>query len=143
MKRSSSHSCFSHRYGGNFSSSVNERTAIRHRTEAVSGHNHRELTRKTAQRLEQLCFSSDVQGTGCFIQNQQRWTVVKRARKTNALALAARKADTALSDIRAKAIMQFCFDEVEYLRHSTSFTQSGLIDLFGRQTKRDVARNRV
>ena len=39
--------------------------------------------------------------------------------------------------------MQFCFDEVEYLRHSTSFTQSGLIDLFIRQTKRDVACNRI
>src|SRR5438128_10098835 len=69
--------------------------------------------------------------------------MIKRARKTNALTLPAGKADTALSDVRAKAIMQFCFDEVQYLRHSASFTQSGMIDLFVRQTKRDVARNRI
>src|SRR5437867_3283475 len=69
--------------------------------------------------------------------------MVKRARKTDALTLPAGKADTALSDVRAKAIMQFCFDEVEYLRHSTSLPQSGVSDLVVRQTKRDVARNRI
>src|SRR5438093_11509902 len=69
--------------------------------------------------------------------------MVKRARKTDALTLPAGKADTALTDVRAKAIMQFCFNEIEYLRHGTNFTQSGVIDFFIRQTKRDVARNRV
>src|SRR5919198_2431475 len=69
--------------------------------------------------------------------------MVKSARKTDALTLAAGKTNTALSDVRGKAIVQFCFDEVEYLRHSTSFMQRGLIDLFVRQTKGDVARDRI
>jgi hypothetical protein len=41
--------------GGNrrdFISQVNQLIAILHRTEAVSGHNHRQLTRKSTQRLE-------------------------------------------------------------------------------------------
>jgi hypothetical protein len=40
-----------------------------------------------AQRFKQLCFSSDVERACCFVQNQQRRTVVKGACKTDALAL--------------------------------------------------------
>src|SRR3954452_12729345 len=69
--------------------------------------------------------------------------MVKRARKTDALALPARKADATFAHRRVKSVRQFGFDELEYLRHNTSFTQLGLVDLFVRQTKGDVARNRI
>src|SRR5947208_10899444 len=69
--------------------------------------------------------------------------MVKRTRKTDPLALPARKADATFADGGVEAIRQSCFDELEYLRHSTSFTQLDMIDFFVRQTKRDVARNRI
>src|SRR4029453_6272337 len=69
--------------------------------------------------------------------------MVKRGRKTDALTLSAGKAHAALTDVRIKAIAQFRFNEVQYLRHSTSFAQPRAVDLLIWQTKRDVARNRV
>src|SRR4051794_13750256 len=69
--------------------------------------------------------------------------MVKRTRKTDPLALPARKPDATFADRCVEAIRQFGFDELEYLRHSTSFTQLDIIDFFVRQTKRDVARNRI
>src|ERR1700757_4368561 len=69
--------------------------------------------------------------------------MVKGACKTDALALAAREADTAFPHIRLKAIRQFRFDEVEQLRDGASFAQTRRIDLIVRQPKRDVARDRV
>src|SRR5213594_2252164 len=69
--------------------------------------------------------------------------MVKRARKTDALALAAGETDAALADLRVKAAWQFRFNELEDLRHGTGFTQMHQIDLIIRQTKRDVARDRV
>src|SRR6266511_1443560 len=45
---------------GGFITQINQLVAICHRTKAVSGYDHGELTRKTAQRVEQLCFSRHV-----------------------------------------------------------------------------------
>ena len=69
--------------------------------------------------------------------------MVKRTRKTDPLALPARKADATFADRGVEAIRQFRLDELEYLRYSTSFTQLDMIDFFVRQTKCDVARNRI
>src|SRR6266446_3717306 len=106
-------------HGAGHFAQVNQLIAICHSAEAVSSHNHSELAGKTAQRLKQLCFRRDVECAGCFVQNQQRWTVIKCTRKTDPLTLPARKADTALANVRLKTIVQFRFNEVEYLRHST------------------------
>src|SRR5204863_2921041 len=76
-------------------------------------------------------------------QDQQRRTVVKRARKTNALPLPARETHTAFTHVRVEAKWQISFNEVEYLRHGASFTQPRGIDLVIQQAKRDVARDRI
>src|ERR1700756_4376838 len=55
--------------------------------------------------------------------------MVKSGRKTDALTLPAGKADTALSDVRAKAIRQFCFVG------SKNFRKVGAKGGFGRQTR--------
>ena len=55
--------------GGNrrgFISQVDQLIAVRHGAEAVSGHDHREPTRETAERIEQFCFSRHVQRACCF-----------------------------------------------------------------------------
>src|SRR5215469_11282112 len=69
--------------------------------------------------------------------------MIKRARKTDSLPLAARKADTAFPYTCVKALRQFRFDKLEYLRHSTSFPQLGGIDLLVLHTKRYVTRDGV
>src|SRR5947207_1705282 len=117
--------------------------AILQSAEPVRSHNHGELAGKAEQRLKQLSFRRDVQRAGCFVQNQQRWTMIKRASKTDPLTLPARKADAALANFRLKAVAQIRFNEVQYLRHTASFAQAHGIDLLIRQTKRDVARDRV
>src|SRR5205807_7571306 len=94
-------------------------------------------------RLKQLCFSRYVQCAGRFIQNQQRRTMVKRARKTDALPLAAGKSDTTFPDVRVETIAQFRFNNVEYLRHVASFAQARSIHLIVRQANCDIARDRI
>src|SRR5215813_5604923 len=120
---------------------VNQLIAIRYSAGAMSGHDHRELAAETAQRVEQFCFGRHIECARCFVQDQQRWTMVKRACKTDPLTLPARKADTSFAYIRIKPMRQFRFDEIEDLRHRASFAQARGIDLLIRQTKRDVARN--
>ena len=71
------------------------------------------------KQFEDFRLRDHIQRAGCFVQNQQRWTMIKRASKTDPLTLSARKADTALANFRLKAIGQFRFNEVEYLRHGT------------------------
>ena len=66
--------------------------------------------------------------------------MVKRARKTNALALAARKTNTALPHEGIKAVRQFDFNEFEQLRHGASFAQLRRIDLSVQQAECDIAR---
>src|SRR5206468_12830661 len=86
---------------------------------------------------------SHIRCTCRFVENQQWWTVVKRARKADALALAARETDTALPHDRVKAGRQIRFDEVEYLCRRTRLAQPHRINLVIRQAKRDVARDGV
>ena len=69
--------------------------------------------------------------------------MVKRARKTDALPLAAGKSDTTFPDVRVETIAQFRFNNVEYLRHVASFAQARSIHLIVRQAKRDIARDRI
>src|SRR5215471_3487281 len=109
----------------------------------MRGDDHREFSAEAAQCIEQLCFGRHIEGTSCFVQNQEGRPMIKSARKTDPLALPAGKANAALAHTRIKPISQFCFDEVEYLRHRTSFTQSGVIDFLVWQTKCDVASNRI
>ena len=65
--------------------------------------------------------------------------MIKRARQTDALALAARKPNTPLPDERVKTGGHFRFDKVEYLCGRACFTQSRWIDLIVGQAKRHVA----
>ena len=60
MRNAQLHSAWSRRNNGDLISQIDQLIAIRHRAEAVSGHDHGELTRKTAERVEQLCFSRHV-----------------------------------------------------------------------------------
>ena len=69
--------------------------------------------------------------------------MVKRARKTDALALPAGKANTSLSHVRLKPVRQFGFNQVEDLCHCASFAQPRRIDLIVRHPKRDVARDSI
>src|SRR6266550_6271907 len=69
--------------------------------------------------------------------------MVKGARKADALALPARKTNTALPHDRIKAVTHFRFNEVEYLCRGTRLAQPHRINLVIRQAKRDVARDCV
>jgi hypothetical protein len=62
-------------------------------------HDHSELAYQTSQRLKELRFSRHVQHAGCFIENQQQWTMVKGSRKTDAVALPAGKTNTPLAHV--------------------------------------------
>src|SRR4051794_15407006 len=69
--------------------------------------------------------------------------MIERARKTDPLALPARKTNTPLPHDRIKTLRQFDFNEFEQLRHDASFSQSGRVDLSVRQAECDIARNGI
>src|SRR4029453_4164272 len=70
-------------------------------------------------------------------------TMVKSARQTDALALAAGEPDPALPSVRIKPIWQFVLNEVEDLSHRASFAQACRINLIVGQAKSNVPRDCV
>src|SRR6266403_4410280 len=69
--------------------------------------------------------------------------MVKRTRKTDALALPAGKTNTPLPHDRIKTVRQFDFDEFDQLRHDASFAQPRRIDLSVRKAECDITRNGI
>src|SRR2546430_2321089 len=69
--------------------------------------------------------------------------MVKCARKTDALALPARKPDTAFTYVGIKASRQFRFDEIEYLRHRGGLAQARTINFIVRHPERNIASDRI
>src|SRR5258707_15772887 len=69
--------------------------------------------------------------------------MVKRTRKTDALALPAGKTNTTLPHDRIKAVRQFDFNEFEQLGRVASLAQPRRIDLSVRQAECNIASNGI
>jgi hypothetical protein len=104
---------------------------------AVCDHQNGQMPTQIPDAFHYFALCNTIQGTRCFIENQNFGLFVKSPGNANPLPLAAGNPDSPLTDLRL-ITFQGGFDKLRDLGLSGSFPNAIHVDVSPRSTKRDV-----